>query len=134
MRIPVPFKSKANTTFTICWYSDIASHVFGYISCFLKLFMCFYPSELNRNFVGDNASIVFYKTTKQTSQRYFKNKTVSSWFPTSFYVTSPELEVRHTSVDSVILFGERMSSYFDEHGCEPLADGETPNHALHLAR
>lgn len=28
----------------------------------------------------------------------------------------------------------RMTSYFDEHGCEPLEDGQAPNHALHLAR
>ena len=28
----------------------------------------------------------------------------------------------------------KMSSYFDEHNCEPLASGEQPNHALDLAR
>ncbi|XP_041364685.1 E3 ubiquitin-protein ligase RNF181-like [Gigantopelta aegis] len=27
-----------------------------------------------------------------------------------------------------------MASYYDEHDCEPLANGETPNHLLHLAR
>ncbi|XP_076448338.1 E3 ubiquitin-protein ligase RNF181-like [Babylonia areolata] len=27
-----------------------------------------------------------------------------------------------------------MASYFDEHDCEPLGEGETPNHMLHLAR
>lgn len=27
-----------------------------------------------------------------------------------------------------------MASYFDEHDCEPLADGEQPNHMLHMAR
>lgn len=27
-----------------------------------------------------------------------------------------------------------MASYFDEHNCEPLGEGETPNHMLHLAR
>eukprot|EP00918_Siedleckia_nematoides_P041577 GHVU01090446.1.p1 GENE.GHVU01090446.1~~GHVU01090446.1.p1 ORF type:complete len:154 (+),score=16.05 GHVU01090446.1:71-532(+) len=27
-----------------------------------------------------------------------------------------------------------MASYFDEHNCEPLKDGEQPNHLLHLAR
>lgn len=27
-----------------------------------------------------------------------------------------------------------MASYFDEHDCEPLAEGQTPNHFLHLAR
>ena len=27
-----------------------------------------------------------------------------------------------------------MASYFDEHDCEPLANGEAPNHLLHLAR
>ena len=27
-----------------------------------------------------------------------------------------------------------MSSYFDEHNCEPLGAGESPNHSLHLAR
>ncbi|ELT93759.1 hypothetical protein CAPTEDRAFT_170762 [Capitella teleta] len=27
-----------------------------------------------------------------------------------------------------------MSSYYDEHDCSPLADGERPNHMLHLAR
>ena len=27
-----------------------------------------------------------------------------------------------------------MASYFDEHDCEPLKDGEQPNHHLHLAR
>ncbi|XP_005108139.1 E3 ubiquitin-protein ligase RNF181 [Aplysia californica] len=27
-----------------------------------------------------------------------------------------------------------MASYFDEHDCQPLEDGQTPNHALHLAR
>ncbi|XP_059164386.1 E3 ubiquitin-protein ligase RNF181-like [Physella acuta] len=27
-----------------------------------------------------------------------------------------------------------MASYFDEHNCQPLEEGQTPNHALHLAR
>lgn len=27
-----------------------------------------------------------------------------------------------------------MASYFEEMGWQPLADGETPNHFLHLAR
>jgi len=27
-----------------------------------------------------------------------------------------------------------MASYFDEHDCEPLADGQSPDHLLHLAR
>ncbi|KAI0212101.1 RING-type domain-containing protein [Lamellibrachia satsuma] len=27
-----------------------------------------------------------------------------------------------------------MASYFDEHNCEPLGEGEQPNHMLHLAR
>lgn len=27
-----------------------------------------------------------------------------------------------------------MASYFDEHNCTPLAEGETPNHTLHMAR
>jgi hypothetical protein len=27
-----------------------------------------------------------------------------------------------------------MTSYFDEHNCEPLRSGEEPNHILHLAR
>ncbi|XP_052263396.1 E3 ubiquitin-protein ligase RNF181-like isoform X2 [Dreissena polymorpha] len=27
-----------------------------------------------------------------------------------------------------------MASYFDEHDCEPLNDGEQPNHLLHMAR
>ncbi|XP_060065357.1 E3 ubiquitin-protein ligase RNF181-like [Ylistrum balloti] len=27
-----------------------------------------------------------------------------------------------------------MASYFDEHDCEPLKDGEQPNHMLHMAR
>ena len=27
-----------------------------------------------------------------------------------------------------------MASYFDEHNCEPLAEGQTPDHLLHLAR
>ncbi|KAM7282645.1 E3 ubiquitin-protein ligase RNF181 isoform X2 [Ixodes scapularis] len=27
-----------------------------------------------------------------------------------------------------------MASYFDEHGCSPLAPGEQPDHMLHLAR
>ncbi|XP_062606410.1 E3 ubiquitin-protein ligase RNF181-like [Saccostrea cucullata] len=27
-----------------------------------------------------------------------------------------------------------MASYFDEHDCEPLKDGEQPNHLLHMAR
>ncbi|ESO08959.1 hypothetical protein HELRODRAFT_74541 [Helobdella robusta] len=27
-----------------------------------------------------------------------------------------------------------MSLYFDEHDCEPLQDGQAPNHMLHLAR
>lgn len=27
-----------------------------------------------------------------------------------------------------------MSSYFSEHDCEPLANGEQPNHYLHFAR
>ncbi|XP_067671078.1 E3 ubiquitin-protein ligase RNF181-like [Haliotis asinina] len=27
-----------------------------------------------------------------------------------------------------------MASYYDEHDCEPLGDGERPNHLLHLAR
>ncbi|GAB1599997.1 E3 ubiquitin-protein ligase RNF181-like isoform X2 [Argonauta hians] len=27
-----------------------------------------------------------------------------------------------------------MASYFDEHDCEPLADGQAPNHSLSLAR
>jgi len=27
-----------------------------------------------------------------------------------------------------------MASYFDEHNCKPLEDGEHPNHLLHLAR
>lgn len=28
----------------------------------------------------------------------------------------------------------RMASYFDEHDCEPLKDGEQPDHLLHMAR
>jgi len=27
-----------------------------------------------------------------------------------------------------------MASYYDEHDCQPLQDGEAPNHLLHLAR
>lgn len=27
-----------------------------------------------------------------------------------------------------------MASYFDEHDCEPLGEGEQPNHLLHMAR
>ena len=27
-----------------------------------------------------------------------------------------------------------MSSYFDEHDCDPLVNGEAPNHLLYLAR
>ncbi|KAF6031835.1 hypothetical protein EB796_009840 [Bugula neritina] len=27
-----------------------------------------------------------------------------------------------------------MASYFDEHDCEPLANGQSPDHLLHLAR
>ncbi|CAM1314557.1 RNF181 (predicted) [Pycnogonum litorale] len=27
-----------------------------------------------------------------------------------------------------------MASYFDEHDCKPLGDGEEPNHTLHMAR
>jgi len=27
-----------------------------------------------------------------------------------------------------------MASYFDEHDCEPLRDGEQPDHLLHMAR
>jgi len=27
-----------------------------------------------------------------------------------------------------------MASYFDEHNCEPLREGQTPDHLLHLAR
>jgi len=27
-----------------------------------------------------------------------------------------------------------MASYFEEHNCEPLKEGETPDHLLHLAR
>lgn len=27
-----------------------------------------------------------------------------------------------------------MASYFEEHDCRPLEEGETPNHTLHLAR
>lgn len=27
-----------------------------------------------------------------------------------------------------------MASYFDEHDCEPLGDGQAPNHTLSLAR
>ncbi|KAK2169853.1 hypothetical protein LSH36_6g02054 [Paralvinella palmiformis] len=27
-----------------------------------------------------------------------------------------------------------MASYFDEHDCQPLGDGQQPNHMLHLAR
>ena len=27
-----------------------------------------------------------------------------------------------------------MASYYDEHDCEPLKEGEQPNHLLHLAR
>ena len=27
-----------------------------------------------------------------------------------------------------------MASYFDEHDCRPLANGEAPDHLLHLAR
>lgn len=27
-----------------------------------------------------------------------------------------------------------MASYFDEHNCEPLADGQQPDHLLHMAR
>ncbi|KAL5019420.1 hypothetical protein ScPMuIL_005142 [Solemya velum] len=27
-----------------------------------------------------------------------------------------------------------MASYYDEHDCDPLKDGELPNHTLHLAR
>ena len=27
-----------------------------------------------------------------------------------------------------------MTSYFDEHNCEPLADGQAPDHFLHFAR
>ena len=27
-----------------------------------------------------------------------------------------------------------MASYFDEHDCEPLEDGQQPNHLLHMAR
>ena len=28
----------------------------------------------------------------------------------------------------------KMASYFDEHDCEPLKEGEQPNHLLHMAR
>lgn len=27
-----------------------------------------------------------------------------------------------------------MASYFDEHDCNPLGEGEQPNHTLHFAR
>jgi len=27
-----------------------------------------------------------------------------------------------------------MASYYDEHNCKPLVDGERPDHLLHLAR
>jgi hypothetical protein len=27
-----------------------------------------------------------------------------------------------------------MASYFDEHSCEPLGQGEGPNHMMHIAR
>ena len=27
-----------------------------------------------------------------------------------------------------------MASYFDEHNCEPLAAGQTPDHMMHIAR
>lgn len=33
-----------------------------------------------------------------------------------------------------ITYTSDMASYFDEHDCEPLADGEQPNHMLHMAR
>ena len=39
------------------------------------------------------------------------------------------------SVEIEIEVGERkMSCYFDDHNCQPLGAGETPNHSLHLAR
>jgi hypothetical protein len=27
-----------------------------------------------------------------------------------------------------------MATYFDEHNCAPLANGQTPDHMVHLAR
>ena len=27
-----------------------------------------------------------------------------------------------------------MASYFDEHDCQPLASGQTPDHMMHMAR
>ena len=32
------------------------------------------------------------------------------------------------------LESNKMASYFDEHNCEELANGQTPNHVLHFAR
>jgi len=34
----------------------------------------------------------------------------------------------------VFLYLGHMASYYDEHDCRPLEDGEHPNHLLHLAR
>jgi len=33
-----------------------------------------------------------------------------------------------------LISNRSMASYFDEHNCQPLATGETPDHMMHIAR
>ena len=34
----------------------------------------------------------------------------------------------------ILVFRSKMTSYFDEHDCEPLREGQGPDHFLHFAR
>ena len=34
----------------------------------------------------------------------------------------------------ILVFRSKMASYFDEHDCEPLREGQGPDHFLHFAR
>ena len=55
---------------------------------------------------------------------------------TCFAVSSPARFSAHLkkNLSDRATNSKNMASYFDEHNCVPLRDGETPDHFLHMAR
>ena len=50
------------------------------------------------------------------------------------YIFCPTVSIYARLKELTLISNRRMASYFDEHNCQPLAEGQTPDHMMHIAR
>ena len=55
-------------------------------------------------------------------------------FSNNKYIFCGTVNIYARLQELTLISNRSMASYFDEHNCQPLATGETPDHMMHIAR